>query len=159
MATKTLYLQVESVNMRTGPSTTATQDGAFTGLGNEVEYLDVDNTGKKGAGGELLSSPLGAGKYDPDFTASEVWVYYPDADRWLAAKYGGKTLLGKSKPSAPPKVTKGGSKTPSTPSTPSNYMDVGTQTKAAGITPVQVGIVLLAIAIYYSMSGPKARTA
>jgi hypothetical protein len=37
-------------------------------------------------------------------------------------------------------------------------MDVGTQTKAAGITPVQIGIVLLAIAIYYNMSGPKART-
>lgn len=153
MATKTLYLQVESVNMRTGPSTTATKDGAFTGRGNAVEYLDVDNTGKKGAGGELLSSPLGEGKYDPDFTASEVWVYVPEADRWIAAKYGGKTLLGKNKPSAPPKVTKGGGKTPS------NYMNVGTQTKAAGITPVQVGIVLLAIAIYYSMNGPKARMA
>lgn len=153
MATKTLYLQVESVNMRTGPSTTATKDGAFTGRGNAVEYLDVDNTGKKGAGGELLSSPLGEGKYDPDFTASEVWVYVPEADRWIAAKYGGKTLLGKNKPSAPPKVTKGGGKTPS------NYMDVASQTKAAGITPVQVGIVLLAIAIYYSMNGPKARTA
>lgn len=149
MATKTLYLQVDSVNMRTGPSTTATQDGAFTGLGNEVEYLDVDNTGKKGTSGELLSSPLGAGKYDPNFTASEVWIYVPEADRWLAAKYGGKTLIGKSKPKV--------AKTPS--KTPSNYMNVGTQTKAAGITPVQVGIVLLAIAIFYSMNGPKARTA
>jgi hypothetical protein len=157
MATKTLYLQVESVNMRTGPSTTATQDGAFTGSGNAVEYLDVDNTDKKGSSGELLSSPLGAGKYDPDFTASEVWVYYPEADRWLAAKYGGKTLLGKNKPSVLLKVMKkkGGSKTPS------NYQNVGTQTKDAGIMSVQVVIVLLAIAFYYSysMNGPKARTA
>ena len=149
------YLLVETLNVRTGPSISAMKMGEIKGVGSKVEVLVQDNTGKG-----KLSSPCNAkGEYVED-PKGEVWIMLPnygESGGWVAMVYGGKQYLSGEPPAAKKPAPKVASSTTKVKSPAS--VTVASQTKAAGITPVQVGIVLLAIAIYYSMSGPKARTA
>jgi len=145
-----VYLVVDTLDVYTAPSASATKIGEIKGVGSKVEVLFQNNTGKG-----KPSSPCNAkGEYVED-DSGEIWVMLPNV-----GEYGG-WILGRSPKDkefrlaeAPPANAASSTTPGETPAAPAAVF-VASQTKATGITPVLVGIGLLGMYMLYKSGKVK----